>query len=110
MFSHAGMLGIVLEVVLETRRRIPIISTGNTKTVRTGAEAVAAVIGARAKADALFAILVPDKDYVYLEYRQKVAVECVGSVKCIRCLCLCLCVAAPCCSNSRVVGHLLHAC
>jgi hypothetical protein len=65
-------MGIVVEVVLEVRPRIAISSRGFTKAVKAGAAAVEAVMSMRAKCDALFAILVPDRDYIYLETRNKV--------------------------------------
>jgi hypothetical protein len=66
------MMGIVVEVVLEVRPRIPIVTRGFTKKAKSGSGAVKAVQEARAKSDALFAILVPDRNYVYLESRTKV--------------------------------------
>jgi hypothetical protein len=66
------MMGVVVEAVLEVRPRTPIISRGYTKYTKTGAEAVKAVLKARGGCDALFAILVPDRGYVYLEARTKV--------------------------------------
>lgn len=69
---HPGMMGVVVEVVLEVRPHTPIISRGYTTYTKTGAEAVKAVLKARGRCDALFAILVPDRGYVYLETRTKV--------------------------------------
>jgi hypothetical protein len=66
------MMGVVVEVVLEVRPHTPIISRGYTTYTKTGAEAVKAVLKARGRCDALFAILVPDRGYVYLETRTKV--------------------------------------
>lgn len=66
------MMGVVVEVVLEVRPHTPIISRGYTTFTKTGAEAVKAVLKARGRCDALFAILVPDRGYVYLETRTKV--------------------------------------
>lgn len=71
---NAGMMGVVVEVVVEVRPRIPVSTRGFTKGVKSGAAAVRAVLSARANCDALFAILVPDRDYVYLEARRKVCV------------------------------------
>jgi len=68
----AGMMGVVTEVVLETRPRIPVSSVGTTRGVKSGAAAVKIVLKAHSKCDALFAILVPDRNYVYLETRTKV--------------------------------------
>lgn len=79
VYGHVGMMGVVVELVLEVRRRIPIVSVGYTKRVKSGADAVRAVGAARAKCDALFAILVPDRNYVYLETREKVS-RCAACV------------------------------
>jgi hypothetical protein len=67
------MMGVVVEVVLEVRQRIPVATRGFTKGVKNGAAAVRAVLATRSNCDALFAILVPDRDYVYLEARRKVS-------------------------------------
>jgi hypothetical protein len=66
------MMGIVVEVLLEVRRRIAVTSTGYAFMTRSGEEAAAHLAHAHSQYDALFAILVPGKDHLYIEARNKV--------------------------------------
>ncbi|KAF8056371.1 hypothetical protein HT031_006370 [Scenedesmus sp. PABB004] len=66
-----GMMGVVVEVVLEARRRVAVTSTSFTLLAADGATAAAKLAKLYAKSDALFAILVPGRNYVYVEQRMR---------------------------------------
>lgn len=68
------MMGIVVEVVLAVRPRIPVTTHSCTAHVSDGQAAAKAILQAHNKCDALFAILVPSRKFVYLELRHKVTV------------------------------------
>lgn len=69
------MMGIVVEVVLGVRRRIPISTTAYCVPVKTGQAVASRLAELRTANDAMFAILVPDRSYVYVELRKKVRIE-----------------------------------
>ena len=69
-----GMMGVVVEAVLETRRRVAVTTRAFCVPASSGAKAAAKVAKLRGTTDALFAILVPRRNYVYVETRKKVRV------------------------------------
>ncbi|WIA42207.1 hypothetical protein OEZ86_009467 [Tetradesmus obliquus] len=66
-----GMMGIVVEAVLEVRSRIAITTSGYAFMTRSGEDAAAHLAQAQQQHDALFAILVPGKQHLYVEARDK---------------------------------------
>uniref|UniRef100_A0A383V943 FAD linked oxidase N-terminal domain-containing protein n=1 Tax=Tetradesmus obliquus TaxID=3088 RepID=A0A383V943_TETOB len=66
-----GMMGIVVEAVPEVRRRIAVTTTAYAFMTRSGEDAAAHLAQAHAFSDALFAILVPGSDHLYIEARSK---------------------------------------
>lgn len=65
-------MGVVVEVVLETRRRVAVTSRSYCTPAKDWQTAIAKLTKARSKFDALFAIMVPDRGYLYMETRKKV--------------------------------------
>eukprot|EP00775_Hariotina_reticulata_P008748 gene8748-8928_t len=66
-----GMMGIVVEVVLAVRPRAPITTRSCTAHASDGQAAAKAILQAHNNCDALFAILVPSRKFVYLELRHQ---------------------------------------
>jgi hypothetical protein len=69
------MMGVVVEAVLEVRPRLAIITSAYAYLTSSPQLAAAHVVKMQANSDALFAILVPEADYVYIEARNKVCVS-----------------------------------
>lgn len=65
-------MGVVVEAVLETRRRVAVTTRAFCVPASSGAKAAAKIAKLRDTSDALFAIMVPRRDYVYVETRKKV--------------------------------------
>lgn len=70
----AGMMGVVVEAVLQVRPRIATTSVSFCVPTNSGAVAVEKILQQYKKCDALFAIMVPDRSYIYMETRKKVGV------------------------------------
>lgn len=66
------MMGIVAEVVLCVRPQVVVTSRSFTVPASSGAEAAQQLLSLRVGFDALFAIVVPDRQYIYVETRKKV--------------------------------------
>jgi hypothetical protein len=72
------MMGVVVEVVLQARKRIAVTSRAFCVPTKSGEKAAAKLTKQRAGCDALFAIIVPDRAYTYMETRKKVRCVCVA--------------------------------
>lgn len=66
------MMGIVVELVLEVRKRVAVTTYLSAYPAKSGQRAAAHLAKVYAMYDTLFAILVPGREYVYIEARNKV--------------------------------------
>lgn len=73
LHACAGMMGNVVAVVLDVRPCIPIRTTAYCTCATSGPAVAEHLAQLRGANDAVFAILVPDRAYAYVELRNKVS-------------------------------------